>query len=64
MISCTDTNGGQIVEFFQWAMIVQKRVIAGAADGHDLIENTIYSAPRNDPEISRLLADLVPDAPA
>lgn len=64
VISCTDTNGGQIVEFFQWAMIVQKRVIAGAADGHDLIENTIYSAPRNDPEIGRLLADLVPDAPA
>jgi uncharacterized protein YPO0396 len=63
VISCTDTNGGQIVEFFQWAMIVQKRVTAGAAaDGHDLIENTIFSAPRNDPEISRLLVDLIPNA--
>lgn len=65
VISCTDTNGGQIVEFFQWVMIVQKRVTAGtAADGHDQIENTIYSAPRNDPEIGRLLVDLIPDAPA
>jgi energy-coupling factor transporter ATP-binding protein EcfA2 len=65
VISCTDTNGGQIVEFFQWAMIVQKRVTAAAAaDGHDLIENTIYSAPRNDPEICRLLVDLIPSASA
>lgn len=65
VISCTDTNGGQVVEYFQWAMIVQKKVTAGAAmDGHDLIENTIYSAPRNDPEISHLLVDLVPDASA
>jgi hypothetical protein len=65
VISCTDTNGGQIVEFFQWAMIVQKRVTAGAASGgHDLIENTIYSAPRNDPEITRLLDDLITDASA
>jgi Putative exonuclease SbcCD, C subunit/P-loop containing region of AAA domain len=65
VISCTDTNGGQVVEFFQWAMIVQKRVIAGgASNGHDLIENTIYSAPRNDPEIRRLLDDIITDAPA
>lgn len=65
VISCTDTNGGQIVEFFQWAMIVQKRVAAGVgADGHDQIENTIYSAPRNDPEIGRLILDLTPDASA
>jgi hypothetical protein len=65
VISCTDTNGGQIVEFFQWAMIVQKRVTPeAAADGHDLIENTIYSAPRNDPQISRLLDGLIADASA
>jgi hypothetical protein len=65
VISCTDTNGGQIVEFFQWAMIVQKRVIASnTADGHDLIENTIYSAARNDPEIARLLSDLISNVPA
>jgi hypothetical protein len=65
VISCTDTNGGQIVEFFQWAMIVQKQVTAGAGtDGHDLIENTIYSAPRNDPEIGRLLVDLISNASA
>ena len=58
VISCTDTNGGQIVESFQWAMIVQKLVTPGVtADSHDRIENTILSAPRNDPDIRSLLAD-------
>lgn len=65
VISCTDTNGGQIVEFFQWIMIVQKRVIPGAAaDGHDLIENSILSAARNDPEINRILLEPLPNAAA
>lgn len=58
VISCTDTNGGQIVEFFQWVMIVQKKTTPRVGEEHDQIENTIFAAPRNDPEILRLLDEV------
>jgi uncharacterized protein YPO0396 len=58
VISCTDTNGGQIVEFFQWVMIVQKQVTPGGKGEHDEIENSIYAASREDAEIVRLLDDI------
>lgn len=44
VISCTDTNGGQVVEFFQWVMIVQKRVTPRGKEEHDQIENTIFGS--------------------
>lgn len=58
VISCTNTVGSQVIEFFQWAMIVQKQVVPGAgANGakHDFISNTVYAAPKNDSDVLRII---------
>lgn len=58
VISCTNTVGSQVIDCFQWAMIVQKQVEA-ASDGaiHDRITNSVYAAPKNDPEVLRIIGD-------
>lgn len=58
VISCTNTVGSQVIEFFQWAMIVQKQVIPAASmkdAKHDFISNTVYAAPKNDPDVLRII---------
>jgi hypothetical protein len=56
VISCTNTVGSQVIEFFGWVMIVQKQVIPAADNTtHDTINNTVFAAPRNDAEVLRIV---------
>ena len=60
IISCTNTVGSQVIEHFQWAMIVQKHVVpAHLTEGqkHDEITNSVFAAPKNAPDVLRLVGE-------
>ena len=61
VISCTNTVGSRVIEYFQWAMIVQKDIIPARLTEqkkHDEICNTVYAAVKSDPEILRLIDEI------
>jgi hypothetical protein len=58
VISCTNTVGSQVIEHFDWAMIVQKQTItATSADDHVTITNTVFPAPKNNAEVLRIIGE-------